>query len=1686
MVNFAALSGTDYGRSHFVDFCQWTSLDSAHGGPTLDLGSTLGFSSLIESGHLAQLLASQVSFAPLHPACCGLSGRIGEADNPGPTIQIGTTNTAGIRRKESHLLGLGPGIWCASETHLTSVTQRSTDATFRHLAQDLNRTPKVLYGAPVAPRANSEWAGTWSGVLTLSDVPARPLSLPWPSEVWSTGRVQASRHFVNQIPFTIVNIYGYAVGPTWPRAHSLTETLLCTVTEEIVLGCSGPRLICGDLNCTSSSLEAFEVWKNHGWQSLQDFAASRWGWAVVPTCKKVTERDFIWCSPEALDLLCDISIQEAFCDHSVLIGHFKVLDFQLSLRSWLIPARIPWDSVDRSGQDQLHMDFVSDGLTATERVTAIGLALEEGLDGRVQGQPDGCLTSQQKGRGKRTNPKSIDLVAPTSRPSRQGEVALRGDLAGRAVHLWFKQLRRLQSYWFASRANCLSPSAVAYRLELWAAIRRARGFSSSFPVWWTSNSSGSQFGVPLTLPEGPPGALVAEAVFRHFKCSFEKFENWHLRQRSTSLKMKHEQSMEALHKELRDSKGAALQLLEYRHEYTVDLVDTGSGVVYLDREVVCGGASTWSLDGVVVVPTSVHGLSLGFSFDLSGLIGSTLVQHQTLSSVTDVQQAMLDFWTPKWQAIENISDELWSRLSGFVTAFMPKLSLHLPPITMDQWRKGLRRFKSHAARGTDGFSHLDLINMPEPLMASLLDLFNGIEEDRFDWPLQFLHGLVNSLPKTAVPSGPADFRPVVILPVAYRAWSSIRSKQMIRFLLPYVSEGAHGFLPGKEPMQIWASLQGHIECAAQGSLGLSGLSTDLRKAFNCIARPPTFALTSHLGAPLRLIHAWSTYLGGFDRTFRISTFVGAAATSTVGYPEGCGLSVYAMLNVCWAWHKYMECFHPSIQATSYVDNLGLRAFQPELVAAGFFGIITFFQFFHLEVDPAKTFTWGLKSQDRKTLAGLGFVSVSAASELGGSMTYGTMIRNSQLKARGSSLVFRWSRLKHSPAPMFRKLAVLPCTFWPTALHGALGCRFGPHYLHTLRQSAIKALRLGGAGVNALLRLSLCVTPTADPGFWHLKDVFHGFQRMLRKTPDFLLGWYRFMENFSGQLFPGPFSKLLELTELLGWTITDPPFLTDHDGFSFNLQEIGCDCLNGLLYDGWLQHVARQVRSRDSMKDLEGLDGFLTRWQLSKLSGQEVSMVSALNSGAFMDNFHHAKFDLTKQRCCAVCGVADTVDHWFVCPRFHEAQTALDGFEDWVSWPVCFRHHLLVPRPSYTALMKSYFHNLQDATRVFFCKPQVEAPHIFTDGSCFADSGNTLFHLAAWSAVDASSGRVIATAPLHGLPQTIGRAEMVAIIAGLEWCCCNKVVAHFWCDSLFVAKGLATLILVGDIPAHWENYDLWKRILLLLEVVPLGTCHVHWIPSHLDPLLCETPFESWIAQWNDVADRIAVQTNQQRTSQFWQLLAEAQDFDDVWSRRVQALRTFYFKVAELKKSAVTPPLISISDEDQHLDGEPLNSFFFHGWQCFCTDTANSKLPLSFGVNILEWLFTLEEVHEGVLTPISFLELTFLISSEALIPFPFRESRRGIWVFQYPCQRLERPTLSYLYRMVRSVLLACLSNLDLLDLVVCHLDKTEVGINFPTDGMNLRLAPGLYNGLRESIRSFTSRRPLRKACDLARPI
>ena len=48
-------------------------------------------------------------------------GRFGEVPN---IVQFGFSNPAGLRNKGEIAVGLGPGVWSFSETHLSQVTQR--------------------------------------------------------------------------------------------------------------------------------------------------------------------------------------------------------------------------------------------------------------------------------------------------------------------------------------------------------------------------------------------------------------------------------------------------------------------------------------------------------------------------------------------------------------------------------------------------------------------------------------------------------------------------------------------------------------------------------------------------------------------------------------------------------------------------------------------------------------------------------------------------------------------------------------------------------------------------------------------------------------------------------------------------------------------------------------------------------------------------------------------------------------------------------------------------------------------------------------------------------------------------------------------------------------------------------------------------------------------------------------------------------------------------------------------------------------------------------------------------------------------------------------------------------------------------------------------------------------------------
>ena len=333
-------------------------------------------------------------------------------------------------------------------------------------------------------------------------------------------------------------IYGFPKGPTYPHAYSLTSRLLAPLTEELVLGSCGPRFIMGDFNATPgdrSHLEAFDTWLRMGWRSVQDYAAQVLQWTPQNTCKGATNRDMIWASPEALALMHDIRLQDRFADHSTLSIGLRLQAHIPRLLHWPKPRHIPWHLV-KDSWDPPSPATPSTPASTTARFAHLWSTIEGSLQGHIQRPECPSLTAQEQGRGQRTAPMPARPHIDFLRPHRPGEVALRNDLAGTAVRQWYRQLRRLQSFNHAIQAGSTTDTAILHRAELWGAINRAKGFAPSWPIWWDQHRQHGWDIAPFTWPSAQPTAPQQALIFQAFRLNFQRFEAWHLRQRSQSLR----------------------------------------------------------------------------------------------------------------------------------------------------------------------------------------------------------------------------------------------------------------------------------------------------------------------------------------------------------------------------------------------------------------------------------------------------------------------------------------------------------------------------------------------------------------------------------------------------------------------------------------------------------------------------------------------------------------------------------------------------------------------------------------------------------------------------------------------------------------------------------------------------------------------------------------------------------------------------------------------------------------------------------------------------------------------------------------------------------------------------------------------------------------------------------------------
>ena len=218
--------------------------------------------------------------------------------------------------------------------------------------------------------------------------------------------------------------------------------------------------------------------------------------------------------------------------------------------------------------------------------------------------------------------------------------------------------------------------------------------------------------------------------------------------------------------------------------------------------------------------------------------------------------------------------------------------------------------------------------------------------------------------------------------------------------------------------------------------------------------------------------------------------------------------------------------------------------------------------------------------------------------------------------------------------------------------------------------------------------------------------------------------------------------------------------------------------------------------------------------------------------------------------------------------------------------------------------------------------------------------------------------------LDGKPQTIGRAELTAVISAIRWTLWHGCHSHLWIDAFHIHEGLQFRLGGGQTAVGDTNADKWYEVDQLLLNGGQARITSSWIPSHLQPTLCESPFEEWVAAGNNTVDATAVSLNANRPPALDELMRNQRTWDDLWIGRLRSLRRYYFDVfADTRPTGTPAPISAVEPSEDESEGS-VYSFS----EVLTLDAFSLRLPiedldgfpLRFVHEIIQWIQSYEEL------------------------------------------------------------------------------------------------------------------------------
>ena len=1391
----------------------------------------------------------------------------GEASNPGPSIAV--VNPTGVMGKSSLLAGLGADIICISETHLSAEGVPQFKKELHFAANKM----KLSHGWPAPKRSNTVGAigGRPKGVGFATNYPVRAHSPEWPNEVQQEARLHVASFHVGNQWVTGGLAYGYAELPQTIPTKQATNSLIHHLSEAVVHNCRGRRFVAGDWNQPLEDIECVKQWEDLGWKEVQQWAKENLHQVPIATCKKSTVRDFLFLSPEFLEDLEGVEVGwDNFADHATLIAHFRNFASSPKVPIWRKPAAVEWSL---GTADTSSIGSAQPAQTWTDWYKQVWHDIETAQNNHTTSTGHTPLSEHQLGRASVFEVKWVDPDTTPLKPARRGDFqsALGG---GHQGHTWrVKQVRRLQRMARLASTDLHTSNSKQHLLDLWRAILKAPGFDGGFTEWWNKKDKILPM-APSSIGAGLPQVAQVQGLYEEMAIEVRRLEESIGKQRKQGAAQRRQANRHIVFRDIRAEAAAPVSTLVRQRTFLVQRIEA-DGRMIVDKP-----------DQVLPdQPVSIGGIPLQFQWDGDFFVGGHdvevaegqhLQQFEFIGELHEMFQQFRNEWEPRWNKHMERIPATWDTLEEFGRRMLPSGVWDFPDLTVAMWKDSLRKKKKHTATGSDGVSRADLLALPDEISEKMVEMFNRLEGGE-DWPEQLVVGLINSLEKCVGAQTVAQYRPITILPVAYRNWSSIRARQALQHISRLAPHGLLGNMPAKTTSQAWHQLQQLIEAAQMDDQEVAGCTVDLVKCFNLLPRRPIEAMARHLGIKEGIVVAWHSYIQRLERRFVIRGGTGGPIRSVTGYPEGCPLSVVAMAITNMICHRWMEVRMPQISIFSYVDDWQSLASSALEALQSYREIEAFCKLLDIDIDGRKSFCWCTHAEGRKQLKQE--ISVKwHCRELGGHLNFTKCRTNYTVVERIQNVQPCWSKLARSSAPQAQKKQAIKQGIWPKALHGSAIVHIGHHHFSQLRTGMMRGLHIGTRGANPQIQWSLIDSVEYDPEYFVLWDSVVHYRRY--GNADLMHPVLNKLSQGETMPTPGPAAVMLRRLHSIGWHWLRDGLCLDHHEMLVDLLGANKAEIKHRMRIAWQVHASHQVSHRDTFQGLPEADFDLTMEGFDLLEAADRGLLRCALNGTKFTNDALVHMGKVPHVGCSFCGDEDSQfhRHW-QCRAFETSRREVLPLVDStpVHLPKAFYNHGWLPRSPVWWKMKQELLQVPDTHMEFQITDEQldQLPsevHLFTDGSCIHPTIPSE-RVATWAVcvggfADTQTFWTISSGGVPGWNQTVIRGEIMAAISALTFAIVHQRKVWLWVDNAEVVsklrKGASAMMQTSEA----ANADLWQHLGNLLNRAGELFQGVVKVDSHQTPHHADTWTTVWAIQGNTHADKAAEQARQLLPPSLW--------------------------------------------------------------------------------------------------------------------------------------------------------------------------------------------------------------------------